>query len=213
MKKIPILTLAATVLFTACSIAIASDLSKKCDKCHGKNGNSTDSKVASIAGFSTSVLHDILHEFKDGDRAAVKYKPKDGKKTDMKEITDKLSDKQINEIALHYCNQSFIPRKQPFDEKLAKKGKKLHKRKCEKCHSDGGTKADDDAAILAGQGRKYLEEQFHLIHTHDRIVPKKMWHKFKHLKDKQIKELTEYYISEQNGKPIVNDADTCNPDN
>ena len=177
--------------------AIASELTEKCDKCHGENGNSTDSKVASIAGFSREVLVDSLHEFQSGDRPAVKYKPKDGEETDMKAIADKLSDDEIEEVAEYYSKQKFIPRKQAFDAVLAKKGARLHKRKCEKCHSDNGSNADDDAAILAGQGREYLEEQFRLIASKERVVPKKMRKKFKKLKKKHLKELIEFYISQQ----------------
>ncbi len=177
--------------------AVASELTDKCDKCHGKNGNSEDEKVPTIAGFSAATLEDILHEYQDGDRPAVKYKPKDGDETDMVEISKKLSDDQIKEVAKHYAAQKFIPHKQSFDAKLAKKGAKIHKHKCEKCHSDGGSNPEDDAAILAGQWRAYLEHQFKLIAEHKREVPKKMRKKFKKLKEKHIKALIEYYVSQQ----------------
>ena len=175
----------------------ASELTDKCDKCHGENGNSTDEKVPTIAGFSAATIEDILKQYKEGERPAEKYKPKNGEETDMQAIAKKLSDDQIKEVAEFYSKQTFIPHKQPFDAKLAEKGAKIHKHKCEKCHSDGGSNPEDDAAILAGQWRAYLERQFELISSHKREVPKKMWKKFKKLKDKKKKALIEFYVSQQ----------------
>ena len=174
-----------------------NDLAKKCDECHGKGGNSTEEKVPTIAGFSAATLEDILTQYKEGDRKGVEFKKDDGTKTDMNEIAKKLSDADIKALAKHYAAQTFKPHKQAFDSKLAKKGAKIHDRKCEKCHSEGGTNPEDDAALLAGQWRAYLEEQFQLIKDHDRQVPKKMWKKFKKLKEKHMKALIEYYVSQQ----------------
>ncbi len=175
----------------------AGKLTEKCDSCHGKNGNSTDEKVPTIAGFSAATLEEILHDYQEEERPAERYKPKNGDETDMIEIAKKLSDDQIKEVAKHYSKQKFIPHKQSFDAKLAKKGAKIHDHKCEKCHSDGGSNPEDDAALLAGQWRGYLEHQFQLIKAHKREVPKKMWKKFKKLKDKQMKALIEFYVSQQ----------------
>jgi sulfide dehydrogenase cytochrome subunit len=175
----------------------AGDLTDKCDNCHGKNGNSEDEKVPSIAGFSAVTLEDIIESYKSGDRPADKYKPKDGEETDMLEISKKLSDDNIKKVAEHYASQKFIPHKQPFDAKLAKKGAKVHKKRCEKCHSDNGSNADDDAAILAGQWRGYLKRQLDLIVSGERTVPKKMKKKIKKLKDGDVEALIEFYASQQ----------------
>ncbi len=184
-------------LLLALPLAGASELTDKCDNCHGKKGNSTDPKVPTIAGFSAATIEDILKQYKNEERPAEKYKPENGEETDMVEVSKKLSDAQIKEVAKYYSEQKFIPHKQKFDAELAKKGAKVHDRKCEKCHSDGGSNPEDDAAILAGQWREYLEHQFELIKKHEREVPKKMWKKFKKLKDKQMKELIEFYVSQQ----------------
>ena len=175
----------------------ASELTDKCDSCHGKNGNSEDDKVPSIAGFSAVTIEDITNQYKEGDRPADKYKPKDGEETDMQEIAKKLSEDQIKSVAEHYAKQKFIPHKQPFDAKLAKKGAKVHKKRCEKCHSDNGSNAEDDAAILAGQWKGYLKRQFDLIASGKRDVPKKMKKKFKKLKPGDAEALIEFYASQQ----------------
>lgn len=182
------------------SIAIADDAAMfkdKCGECHGDDGNSTDSKVPSIAGFSAATVEDIMSQYKSGDRVGDKYKPENGEETDMGAITKKLSDDEIKKIAVFLAAQKFKPVKQDFDEALAKKGKKKHKKKCEKCHSDNGSNAEDDAAILAGQHRAYLEKEFEKIASKEREVPKKMMKKFKKLKPEDRKALIEFYISQQ----------------
>jgi len=189
------LLLAALLLVAA--PAMASKLTDKCDNCHGKDGNSTDEKVPTIAGFSAVTIEEIMEEYRSGERPADKYKPKNGEETDMVAIAKKLSDDQIKAVAEHYASKTFKPHKQPFDAKLAKRGAKVHKKRCEKCHSDNGSNADDDAAILAGQWRAYLERQFELIQSKERQVPKKMWKKFKKLKPGDDKALIEFYVSQQ----------------
>ncbi|WP_457668758.1 c-type cytochrome [Thiolapillus sp.] len=175
----------------------ASELTDKCDSCHGKNGNSEDDKVPSIAGFSAVTLEEIIEDYKSEERPADKYKPKDGEETDMLEISKKLSDDDIKKVTAHYAAQKFTPHKQAFDAKLAKKGAKVHKKRCEKCHSDNGSNADDDAAILAGQWKGYLKRQMDLIISKERTVPKKMRKKIKKLKDGDVEALLEFYASQQ----------------
>ncbi len=197
MKRVIAVASAAALLTLAPLVAQSSELTDKCDKCHGKNGNSEDTKVPTIAGFSAAALEDILNQYKAGDRPAEKYKPKDGDETDMQAISKDLSEDDIKAVAAYYAKQTFTPHKQKFDAKLAKKGAKVHKKRCEKCHSDGGSNADDDAAILAGQWRGYLTHQFELIASGERDVPKKMRKKFKKLKDGDVEKLIEFYISQQ----------------
>ncbi len=182
------------------SLAIADDaalVKDKCGTCHGDDGNSKDSKVPSIAGFSAATLEDIMSQYKSGDRVGDKYKPEGGEETDMGAVAKDLSDDDSKKITAFLAAQKFKPVKQDFDEALAKKGKKKHKKKCEKCHSDDGSNAEDDAAILAGQHRAYLEKEFEKIAKKERDTPKKMKKKFKKLKEKDRKALIEFYISQQ----------------
>ena len=195
--KMVIGLLGGALLALSFSLASASELTDKCDSCHGKNGNSEDDKVPSIAGFSAVTIEDIMNQYKERERPADKYKPKDGEETDMQEIANKLSEEQIKEVAKHYAAQKFIPHKQSFDAKLAKKGAKVHKKRCEKCHSDNGSNAEDDAAILAGQWKGYLKRQFDLILSKERTVPKKMRKKMKKLKPGDVEALIEFYASQQ----------------
>ena len=73
---------------------------------------------------------------------------------------------------------------------------------CEDCHGkkgneDGGSSADDDAGILAGQWMPYLEDQFKEYASDKRPMPKKMKPKMEKLTDDDIKALIHYYGSLQ----------------
>lgn len=194
MKKFAAVAFALTLPFLMFS-ASASELTDKCDNCHGKNGNSEDGKVPNIAGYSSTYLEDTLNAYKEGDRPGIKYKPKKGDETDMAEIAKKLSDDDIVAIAKHYSEQTFQRHEQSFDAAMAKKGQKKFNKKCDKCHADGGTDPDDDAGLLLGQWRPYLEQQFKAFSSGDREMPKKMKKKFKKLSDKQKANIIEYLVS------------------
>ena len=172
----------------------ASMAKDKCSACHGKDGNSKDGKIPNIAGFSETALHDMMMEFKDGDRIGDKFKPEGGEETDMNAVTKELSEDDINALAKYYSSQKYTPHHGKVDAELAKKGAKLADRKCEKCHSDGGTNPDDDASLLAGQPREYLTRAFEKLSKGEQPMPKKMKKKFKKLKDDQKKALIEYYV-------------------
>lgn len=192
--------MSALILAAAPLAAIAGvdELAKECDECHGKDGNSTEHKdVPSIAGFSAAVIEDILTQYKAGDRKGKKYKEDDGEETDMNKESEELNDADIKALAKHYAGQKFVTHKQDFDAALVKQGAKAHDKGCEKCHSKGGSNAADDAAILSGQWRDYLESQMADIQSGKREVPKKMMKKFEKLDEGDIKALVEYYVSQQ----------------
>jgi len=192
-----IITGLASLSFTFAMADDAALVKEKCGNCHGDDGNSKDEKVPSIAGFSAASIDDILTQFKSGDRKGDKYTPEGGKETDMEEIAKNISDDDAEKIALFISKQTFKPIKQPIDKALAKKGKKLHKKKCEKCHSDNGTSAEDDTSILAGQWEAYLQKQFDKIAAHERDVPRKMMKRFKKLSEEDRTALIKYYVSQQ----------------
>ncbi|MEE9302339.1 MAG: c-type cytochrome, partial [Thiotrichaceae bacterium] len=91
--------------------------------------------------------------------------------------------------------KAFIPRKQKVDIALAKEGAVLHKKDCEKCHSEGGGSPQDDAAILAGQWMPYLTRQFENMKTGKRIVPSRMQKKINKLSEDDKKALVQFYGS------------------
>ncbi len=199
-KKIVLSLLFSVTTAFSFSVASADDaalVKEKCGSCHGDDGNSKDEKVPSIAGFSADAIEDILSQYKSGDRKGDKYTPEGGKETDMGEIASKISDDDIKKISAFLAAQTFKPVKQPIDKALAKKGAKLHKKKCEKCHSDNGSNASDDAAILAGQWEAYLQKEFDKIAAQERDIPRKMKKRFKKLSEEDRTALIKFYVSQQ----------------
>ncbi len=207
MKKInhyKLVGLLLTLLFSfgAMNTALAADVNKlvkdKCADCHEEDGNSTNEFTPSIAGISVDYFTESMEQYGSDDRPAKKLKDKD---EDMKDIVKDLSEEDIEALATYFSEQTFKPRKQEFDASLVKAGKKLHRRFCDKCHSEGGTSSEDDAGILAGQPIPYLQYTMDNYSSGKREMGKKMAKKFKKMKkkagDEGITQLIHYYASQQ----------------
>ena len=175
---------------------------EECDSCHGKDGVSTESDVPSIAGVSPFIIEEYMFEYRDEARICreSEYRAGDTDRpaTDMCKIARELSEEEIPEIAEYYGSMDFTPAKQEFDAAKAAVGSKVHRRECEKCHSDGGSYADDDAGMLAGQWMPYLEQVFADYASGERgMLDKKMKEKIDPLDAESIEALLHYYASMQ----------------
>ena len=186
------------IVGSASAVDVDKLVKDECADCHEKDGNSTDGETPSIAGMSTEYFLESMEGYKTDARPALKLKDK---KEDMKDIVKKLSDEDVEALATYFSKQTFKPQKQKFDTDLAKAGKKLHKKYCGKCHSEGGTSSEDDAGILAGQPISYLQYSMDNYASGKREMGKKMSKKFKkmHKKagDEGTKQLIHYYASQQ----------------
>jgi len=191
-KSIITACLIAAWAFAPTSFAGVDEMAKECDNCHGKDGVSEHGEVPVIAGMSGPYLKDMMVAYQSGDRPGIKYKPKDGDETDMNALAKKLSEAEIGEISAYYAGKKFQAQKQAVDADLAKKGAKIFDKACEKCHSEGGTLADDDAGILAGQWKPYMEEQFKLFDEKKRTMTKKMAKKYEELSADDKKAVIEF---------------------
>ncbi|MCK5897028.1 MAG: cytochrome c [Cocleimonas sp.] len=171
--------------------ASASMLADTCAGCHGVNGVSKGPAMPSIAGMSAEYLTTVLQAYKSGEAAS----------TIMQRITKGYSDEELAQVAEVYSKKTAAKAGQEFDEKLAKKGKKLHDKYCEKCHSEGGTLAEDEAGFLGGQWTPYLQATLTDFNAGTREMPKKMKKKMKKLMKKEgddgIKALMNYYASQK----------------
>jgi len=188
--------------FSLASGAYAADVAKlveTCASCHGKDGASTESDVPIVGGYSAPFISDSLTAYKKKERPCpeTKYRggDKKGQKTDMCQVAKDLSDTDIKQVAQHFAGKKFVRAQQKFDPALAKKGKEIHERACEKCHSEGGSVANDDAGITAGQWMPYLKEQFKEFSTGKRPMAKKMKPKIEKLEPADFDALVNYYGS------------------
>lgn len=174
----------------------ADIVNEQCASCHGKDGNSQDSKVPNIAGFSKAGLEEMLQAYKVGDRQGDRYQAKGKKATDMNAVTKEMSNEDIEAVSTFFSTQKFKPAKQSSDATLAKIGAALHKKSCEKCHSEQGSSVEDDMARLAGQWKPYLQNEFSKFSAGKRDMTKKMKKKFSPLSADEKKALLEFYSSQ-----------------
>jgi len=189
----------------ACSAAAAaadvSALVKTCDDCHGEKGVSRWSDVPTIAGVSPVVLSDAIGSYRSKERPCEPSEYRQGDKTRQKvsmcTVAGKLSDAEVDAVGQYYAKQRFVAAKQPFDAALAKQGKAIHDRDCEKCHTDNARDPAEDAGILAGQWTGYLKAEFANFKAGKREQPKKMKVKLDKLTDQDIKALLNFYASLQ----------------
>lgn len=179
----------------------AAEPEQACADCHGKDGASTESDVPSIGGLSEAYLNDQMAAYRDGKRpcpdTAWRAGDKKRPRTDMCKIAAKLSSDETAAVAKHLAAEPFVRARQKFDAAKAATGRKVHDSACEKCHSEGGAAADDDAGILAGQWQPYLKETFAQYTKGARAQPEKMKVKFNALKPDELEALLHYYASQQ----------------
>lgn len=197
----------ANLLLAALALAIAplsvpaAGPEQTCADCHGKDGVSTESDVPTIGGASEQYLLDAMDAYRASKRpcpeTAFRAGDKKRPRTDMCKIAGKLSAEDTAAVAKVLAGKPFVRAKQPFDAAKAATGKKIHDQQCEKCHADGGTSAEDDAGILAGQWTPYLRETFAQYGNGARPQAEKMKAKFNPLKSEEREALLNYYASQQ----------------
>lgn len=189
------------LLFATGTAAQGSDLAatvKDCNDCHGSDGVSMHSDVPTIAGISAFVHADYLFAYRDKARPCPESAYRCDEKrppTDMCRVAQPLSDEAIEAVAAYYAARPFVAANQEFDPAKAAKGKTIHNAECEKCHSDGGSNADDDAGILAGQWMPYLKTAMAEFQSGKRPQPKAMKTKVGKLSDADIEALLHFYAA------------------
>lgn len=206
IKRYTEYTLMACAVLISLSLtakAWAADVNKvveTCANCHGKGGASTEPEVPIIGGYSAEFLVNNLKAYKSQDRACPETEfrsgSKKGTKTDMCKMVKDLNDNDIKQVAQYFAKQKFVRAKQQkFDPALAAKGKEIHEIYCEKCHTEGGTVAKDEAGMPAGQWMPYLRHAFDEFNTGKRPIAKKMKAKMDELEKPDVEALINYYAS------------------
>lgn len=182
--------------------ADAPDIAESCNECHGEGGVSTEPDVPTIAGMSAFVLEDYLLTYQDEARPCheTEYRSGDTERppTTMCQIADELSEDEITAIAEHYAAKTFEPAPQEFDAALADEGASIHRRDCEKCHTDNASNPEDDAGVMAGQWMPYLRQVFEDYESGERpFIEDKMQEKFEQLSAEDKEALIHFYGSQQ----------------
>jgi len=174
-------------LATGTWAADVNKLVESCAACHGKGGASPEAAFPNVGGYSAAYMTGALTLYKNKERPSQL----------MFQAVKDLSDADIKQIAEYFAEQKFVRASQKFDPVLAKKGQEIHEQSCERCHSENGSVAGNDAGILAGQKMTYLAEQLKLFSEGKRPIPKKMKPKLEQLDKAGIDALINYYGSFQ----------------
>lgn len=181
--------------------ADVNSLVEECASCHGKDGAGTETDVPIIGGYSAKYLAVSLTNYKNKARPCpqVKYRSgaHKGETMDMCTVAGKLADADVKAIAGYFAAKPFVRAKQTADAAKAAHGKQIQEAHCKKCHEDGGSSADDDAGILAGQWMPYIRHTFEEFSSGERPVPKKMKPKFDELSKDDVDALVNYFGSFQ----------------
>lgn len=172
-----------------------------CAECHGEKGISTEDTIPTIAGASSFFLENQLVIYQKEARPCAQEEfsesePKEVQATDHCALARNLSEAEVGELANYFSGLAFQPADQPVDQALAKQGASLHQKHCDKCHTQGGSLAMDDAGILAGQWKPYLMEQLQHFKDGRRWQPEKMKPAIEQLSEQDMKALVEYYASQ-----------------
>jgi sulfide dehydrogenase cytochrome subunit len=181
-------------------MAEVNKLVDTCSLCHERDGDSNDPNMPIIGGYSEAYIISSLMAYKQETRSCpdIEYihsKKKKVETTNMCRISKDLSTGDIEILAKYYAGKKFRRANQDYNLKLAQKGELIHERDCEKCHSEGGSVASDDAGILAGQWTPYLRQQFFAFYAEKRQLDKKMKPKFNKLDKTEIEALLNFYAS------------------
>ena len=202
LKPLNWLRVSLLVTTVALATGVQADAAKvleTCAGCHGKDGASTDSAVPIIGGYSSTYLSESLKNYKNKARPCPKATYNEGaqkgQSSDMCTVAGALSDADVAAVADALSKKPFVRAKQTADAAKAAKGKSIHDANCTKCHTEGGSSADDDAGILAGQWMTYVNHTFEEFKSGQRPLPKKMKPKFDALTKEDMEALANYYGS------------------
>ena len=152
---------------SAGDMASASMLSNTCAGCHGTNGSSVGPATPNIAGMNDELFVEMMEG----------YAKNENPSTIMGRIARGYTDEEIKAMAGFFSTQKIVRHSQEVDAKRVKKGKKLHKKYCEKCHEDQGY--DNEVGVLAGQWMPYLQFSMADYQNGKREMTKKMKKKVK----------------------------------
>jgi cytochrome c553 len=181
-------------------------LRRTCLACHGKGGVRSIQEYPNIAGqpekYLIKQIKDILSGKRVGSKdatGALRTAPMTGALITA-EGKMRITDEEIKQVANWLSEQPIAKPAEtetPLDAKMAKKAKKLYKKKCRACHGKNAMKPLKNYPIIAGQKKAYIIAQVNDVKNKVRKNSKikTMYPMVKKLSDEQI-DLLASYISQ-----------------
>jgi sulfide dehydrogenase cytochrome subunit len=192
-------SLAAALLICPWSAA-ANDMPPTvpmCALCHGQVGPSPFPGVPTIHGLPAGVISSALFKYREDERPCRKSECASlGSCPDMAmcDIAGPMNDEAIEALAQWFAGQPFVPHQDPWDPDLAARGREIHDRHCEICHSNFGSDPVDDASMLRGQRKVYLRTALEDFRQGRRSVGvAAMDTRFREFADEDLDALAEFY--------------------
>ena len=173
---------AAALCFWAWSAAQAAD-PQLCAACHGPEGNSVIPANPSLAGQPEQMISTQLYQFREGNR----------KDPQMSPMAEKLSNKEMNELAAYFSKQKVAPPTHKTSPENAAAGPKLAQQfNCVQCHGPA-LRGQQHIPRIAGQQYEYLLAQLRKFKAKQRAdLDGNMTAATEPLKDKDIEILADY---------------------
>ena len=195
MKISHLLWLAAALLLFAATQARSQEESTVisiCVVCHGVDGSAPDFKdVPIIAGIPAPHIEEAIYSYQDGARRCIDVPA-------MCEVVFQLSEEEVAEAADYYASQKRVMSGEPFSDRLAMRGRNLHRQHCITCHArPNEDRAEDALGIpLHGQRSSYLRYAMESYFNGNRntLVPE-MEEKMRQLTPDDVEALINYYAS------------------
>lgn len=176
-------------------------VAETCNACHGMTAPSPHDDIPTIHGLPSVVIENALYDFRAETRPCRQStcSARDTcPDTNMCQVTADLSDTEIGLLAGWYSAQTFAPVDEPHDPELAAQGREIHDNNCETCHADGATRSEEQASLLRGQPKAYLNNALQDYRLADRQAVIQMDTGLESLNDDDIAALVEFYSSPVN---------------
>jgi len=174
--------LAAALCFLGSGAALGAD-PQLCAACHGAEGNSVIPANPSLAGQPEQMISTQLFQFREGNR----------KDPQMSPMAEKLSNKEMNELAAYFSKQKVAPPTHKTSPENAAAGPKLAQQfNCVQCHGPA-LRGQQHIPRIAGQQYEYVLAQLRKFKARQRAdLDGNMTAAAEPLKDKDIEILADY---------------------
>jgi len=163
-----------------------------CVVCHGEDGSGAGfDDVPIIAGMPAPHIEEAIYSYQDGARRCIEVPA-------MCEAVFPLTDEEVGEAADYFSAMKRVSSGEPYNDRLAMQGRRLHREHCIRCHArPDEDRAEDALGIpLHGQRSVYLRYAFISYLNGDRntLIPQ-MAEKLALLTADDIEALINFYSS------------------
>ena len=163
-----------------------------CFVCHGEDGSGAGfDDVPIIAGIPAPHIEEAIYSYQDGARRCISEPA-------MCEAVFPLTDEEVGEAADYFAAKQRVSSGEPYNDRLAMQGRRLHREHCIRCHArPDEDRAEDALGIpLHGQRSAYLRYAFISYLNGDRntLIPQ-MAEKLALLTADDIEALINFYSS------------------